>query len=555
MDLKNLLATVRRYWVTFVVVSGAVLVLGLTGLLLAPKQYVSTSQLLVAIDGSTTATAYQNNDLVTARVHSYIALLTTDMVSQRVISRLGLSMSPAELASKISATKVPPDTSIIDIAVTDRSPEQAQRIAEAVATEFVSFTDALETPTGGDGQKIRTTVVTTARNPAVRTGDLARFGLGGLIVLAALVIGTVAAWIRSLLDPVVRTAYRAAIATGLPVLSEVPSGNGTSADMLDGYRRLRFRLHLINSTNGTNGTSNTSGSKVVLLTSADATEIKDIASNLAGAMELAGRHTIVLEAGHPITADSPDTDTEKSADTEEPTETETSEPETTETDSETTETEPTENEATAPEPETTEPETTETDSETTEPEAIKTEAEPETTEPDTTEPETVESEATETDSETTEPEAIKTEAEPDTTEPEAIKTEAEPDTTEPETVESEATETEAETAETHKTDSDIDPSNTPPTGWREAESEAAEAVDRIQQARHDHHDVIVVGPQILLNYTASFLSDFCDAAVIVAAAETTRRGDLVRAVKALTETGAPLKGVVLVHDIHEKSTS
>ncbi|MDH6242405.1 Wzz/FepE/Etk N-terminal domain-containing protein [Mycobacterium sp. OTB74] len=514
MDLKNLLATVRRYWVTFVVVSGAVLALGLTGLLLAPKQYVSTSQLLVAIDGSTSATAYQNNDLVTARVHSYIALLTTDMVNQRVIARLGLSMSPAELASKISATNVPPDTSIIDIAVTDRSPEQAQRIAAAVATEFVSFTDALETPTGGDGQKIRTTVVTTARDPAVRTGDLARFGLGALIVLAALVIGAVAAWIRSLLDPVVRTAYRAAIATGLPVLSEVPSGNGTSADMLDGYRRLRFRLHL---TNGTNGTNNTNGSKVILLTSADATEIKDIASNLAGAMELAGRHTIVLDAGHPITADSPDTDAEKSADAEEPTatsESKPSEPENAET--ETTESEPTENEATAPEPETPEPEATETETE------LK------TTEPEPAEPETPETEATET------------ETEPETPETEATETETEPETPETEIAE---------------TDSNTDPSDLPPTGWREAESEAAEAVDRIQQARNDHHDVIVVGPQILLNYTASFLSDFCDAAVIVAAAESTLRRDLVRAVKALTETGAPLKGVVLVHDSHEKSTS
>ena len=43
-------------------------------------------------------------------LHSYIALLTTDVISQRVIDRLGLSIFPSELASKISATDVPPDT-------------------------------------------------------------------------------------------------------------------------------------------------------------------------------------------------------------------------------------------------------------------------------------------------------------------------------------------------------------------------------------------------------------------------------------------------------------
>jgi len=204
MNLKTFLAAVRLYWKTFLVVTGTVLALGLTWLLLTPTRYVSTTQLLVSIQGSTTASAYQNDDVVAGRVNSYIALLTSDVVSQRVIDKLGLSLTAAELAAEVSATNVPPKTSVIDVAVTDESPEQARRLAETLAREFVSYTDALETPTGEDGQKVHTTVVTAASEPHSRLGE--RLVLWLLVALTALLLGAVAVWIRSLTDPVVRTA-------------------------------------------------------------------------------------------------------------------------------------------------------------------------------------------------------------------------------------------------------------------------------------------------------------------------------------------------------------
>ena len=240
MNLKSFLAAVRLYWKTFVVVTVTVLALGLTWLLLTPTQYVSTTQLLVSIQGSTTAAAYQNDQVVAGRVNSYIALLTSDVVIQRVIDKLGLSLTAGELAAKVSATNVPPKTSIIDVAVTDESPEQARRLADTLAGEFVSYTDALETPTGEDGQKVHTTVVTAASEPHARLAE--RVVLGVLVALAALLLGAVAVWIRSLTDPVVRTANRAAAAAGVPVLGCVTSAAAASVGDLEGYRRLRTRL-------------------------------------------------------------------------------------------------------------------------------------------------------------------------------------------------------------------------------------------------------------------------------------------------------------------------
>ena len=218
----------------------------LASILLAPTKFVSTTQLMVSIAGSTTAAAYQNDDVVAGRVNSYIALLTSDVVNQRVIDRLGLSLTAPELAAKVSATNVPPRTAVIDVAVTDESPAQARLLAKTLATEFINYADALETPTGEDGQKVHTTVVTAASEP--REQRFERILLGALAAVTALVLGAVAVWIRSRTDPVVRTADQAAAAAGVPVIGCVTSASA-AAD-LEGYRRIRTRLRSMTSRTG-----------------------------------------------------------------------------------------------------------------------------------------------------------------------------------------------------------------------------------------------------------------------------------------------------------------
>jgi capsular polysaccharide biosynthesis protein len=286
VNLKTFLAAVRMYWKTFVVVTVTVLALGVTWLLLTPIRYVSTTQLLVSIRGSTTAAAYQNDGVVLGRVNSYVALLTSDVVSQRVVDDLRLNMTARELAAKVSATEVPPKTSIIDVAVTDESSEQAQRIADTLGREFISYTNALETPTGEDGQKVQTSVVTAASEPHSRLAQYV--ALGVLVALAALLLGAVAVWIRSMTDRVVRTANRAAAAAGVPVLGCVTDKAAVSAEDLEGYRRLRTRLR---------STTGTGGGQVVEMASVDGdVNASRVAFNLGRAIELADGRTIVVDA-------------------------------------------------------------------------------------------------------------------------------------------------------------------------------------------------------------------------------------------------------------------
>jgi capsular polysaccharide biosynthesis protein len=286
VDFKSFLATLRLYWRTFTLAAVIVLVLGLWWLLAARDQYVSTAQLLVSLQGSTTAEAYENDDVIQSRVNSYIALLTTDAVSQRVIDKLGLSLTPPELSAKISATNVPPKTAILDVAVTDDSPEQARVLAQTVADQFVSYANALEAPTGAGAQKVSATVVTAASEPHQRRLELV--GLGLLTTVVALLTGAIAVIVRSRTDPVVRTAFQASVAAGAPVLGRVVRADAAATEDLDDYPRLRIRLRSMGGTEG--------GRDREAVSPDDHTDSNHVAHSLERAMELGGERPIVLWA-------------------------------------------------------------------------------------------------------------------------------------------------------------------------------------------------------------------------------------------------------------------
>lgn len=282
MNLREFLDMTRLYWKTFAATCIVVLALGITWLVLSPLQYVSTAQLLVTLNGTTTANAYQNDDVVAGRVNSYVALLTSEVVSQRVVDKLGLKMSADQLGAKISAVQVPPNTAIIDIAATDPSAEQAQRIANTVAEEFVAYTQALESPTGVDAQKVQTQVVSAASAPRSRLAE--RIGISAMIGLLSLFAGAVAVWVRAATDPVIRTPRQAVDAAEVPVLAVVRPGAAESLEDLEPYRRVRAALKR-------------EGCRVVQISPIDDTiDAVGIATNLGRAMALGGSRCVVVDA-------------------------------------------------------------------------------------------------------------------------------------------------------------------------------------------------------------------------------------------------------------------
>lgn len=283
MNLREFLDTIRLYRRTFLATALAVLALGIAWLVLVPLKYVSTTQLLVTINGNSTASAYQNDDVVASRVNSYVALLTSEVVSQRVVDKLGLKMSARDLATSVSAVQVP-KTAIIDVAVTSSSPDRARQIADAVGSEFVAYSAAIESPTGEDAQKVQTKVVSGASKPRSRIAE--SFIIGGLFVVLAALAGATAVWIRSATDRVIRLPRQAAAAAGLPAFGTVDPAAADSLATLDPYRRVRAKL--------------TESARVIQLSPVDAdVDTAAIAANLATVSALAGHRTVVVDAtGH-----------------------------------------------------------------------------------------------------------------------------------------------------------------------------------------------------------------------------------------------------------------
>lgn len=194
MTFKQFLGAVRVHWKTFTAVTLVVLGVGIAWLVLTPLQYVSQAQLLVSVGGSATANAYQNGTVVASRMNTYLALLTSDAASQRVVDKLGSPLSAKQMAATITAVQVP-NSAIIDIAATAPSAEQARRVAQTVADEFVGYVSSIEAPTGEDGQKVQVTVVSSASEPQSRLVE--KIAIGGLIAALAVLVGAATVWLRS----------------------------------------------------------------------------------------------------------------------------------------------------------------------------------------------------------------------------------------------------------------------------------------------------------------------------------------------------------------------
>jgi capsular polysaccharide biosynthesis protein len=189
------LGETARRWRTFALIASVVAALGTALIVATPTTYTSSTQLLVSISGATTFEAYQNDDVARERVNSYIPLLTSEVVSQRVVDELRSPQTADQLAEHVSAARVPPNTSLIDVAVSASSADEARALADAYATEFIAYTRALETPTGMGDQRVRVTQVSAASDP--RSDAPIRLALGIPTALIAIVLGAAAVWIRS----------------------------------------------------------------------------------------------------------------------------------------------------------------------------------------------------------------------------------------------------------------------------------------------------------------------------------------------------------------------
>jgi capsular exopolysaccharide synthesis family protein len=296
VELREMLSAVRASW--WLPVAGLVvgILAGFAGSVAQTPLYVTHTQLFVSTtDSTSTSDVFQGSQFSEQRVTSYAQLLTGDELAQRVIDRVGLDLTPGELAQEITATAVS-DTVLIDITVTDPAPERAQQIAAALGSEFTTFAGELETTAAGGASPVKVTVTDSPELPSQpsepRTGRNVVLG-----ALVGLLTGAVLAVARVQLDQSVRDAEEAAVLAGAPVIGVVLRDDAlqmshaiernSSSRTAEAYRQLRTNLQFLNVDEPP---------KVIMISSAVPSEGKTtVAVNLALTLAEAGRSVTLIE--------------------------------------------------------------------------------------------------------------------------------------------------------------------------------------------------------------------------------------------------------------------
>ena len=298
LELKDYLRVLRRNWLILVVaILVGVFVAGAISLLIKPK-YVSQTKLFVALQNSSSVSELQQGNVFTqARVRSYVETVSTPVVLQPVIESLGLSDSPAALASKITAAS-DANTVLITISVADESPIQAASIAQAVGASLVNAVDVLEKPARGEISPVKLSIVTPAVAASSPVSPNVRMNvLLGLLAGLASGIGIIA--LRSVLDTRIRGEIDLRRITDAPVLGGISFDSDAAKKPLltqaaaqspraESFRQLRTNLQFAHVSHK---------SKTVLMTSSLPGEGKSTtAVNLAMALAQAGQTVALVDA-------------------------------------------------------------------------------------------------------------------------------------------------------------------------------------------------------------------------------------------------------------------
>ncbi|SFP13699.1 receptor protein-tyrosine kinase [Geodermatophilus dictyosporus] len=296
MGLREAWSAVRATWWAPLLglLLGAACLFGFS--LTQPREYVSQTQFFVSTtEVAPTVDAYSSSLFAQGQAASYAELVTGSRTADRVIDALGLDLTTTELSNKITASVVP-GTVLLDVTVTDSSPERARDIARAIGREFPDLATELEPSVEGQ-PPVQLTVVDAAEVPTgpVSPQVVRNTALGAA---AGLLLGVLLALVRAMLDRTVHDSDEASAAARAPVIGVVLKDSALdkqhtidrvpASRAVDGFLQLRNTLQHLGGDDPP---------RVVLVSSAVAAEGRTtVVVNLGLALARSGHKVAIVEA-------------------------------------------------------------------------------------------------------------------------------------------------------------------------------------------------------------------------------------------------------------------
>ncbi|MEL4359207.1 MULTISPECIES: polysaccharide biosynthesis tyrosine autokinase [unclassified Luteococcus] len=296
MDLQDYLRIARRRWRAIVAMTTLMVALAALVTILTPKSYQSTAQLFVSTSGGdTNADLAQGSTFTQKQMKTYSQVIASPKVLDPVRKKLKVEPG-APLADALTATS-PPDTVLINVAVTDRDPAKAARTANAVAEEFTSTVQELQAVKADKDSPVKATVIKPAEETKTPTSPrpLRNLVMG---LLAGLLLGLGLALLRDRMDTSVAGERDVKEITDETIIGAIPFDSQAPKQPLivqsdpmssrsEAFRTLRTNLQFVDIANHP---------KVFVLTSSLPGEGKSTtAANLALTLGASGSTVCVIE--------------------------------------------------------------------------------------------------------------------------------------------------------------------------------------------------------------------------------------------------------------------
>lgn len=298
MELRQLIALMKRHWVSVVVLTLLGALAGLALSLATPKEYSAQNQVLITVQlGDSIGDLNQGTSYAERVVATYSKVARSPVVLDPVVEELGLPGSGRTLRGAV-AVSTDPAAPIITITATWGDPQTAADIANSVAKNLALTVQDLS-PTAADGSP---TVLVNSIDPATPPSRPSVPHTRQNIVLGALLgllLGLGWAALRTTLDVKVRTDADVAALVPVPVLASVasdPLAGGKAPVIIspaygvrsEEYRRLRTNLQFVNVANRP---------RSIVVTSSRSGEGKSVTvANLAVTLASAGARVCLVDA-------------------------------------------------------------------------------------------------------------------------------------------------------------------------------------------------------------------------------------------------------------------